>query len=111
MLKVIVTGGRNYTDSASLNRVLLALNPLMVIQGGATGADALAKKWAHENQKACRTVEADWVKHGRSAGPIRNTEMLATYPEAIVLAFPGGAGTSHCVKEAKKKGMLVLCVL
>lgn len=99
MKQVIVTGGRNYEDGVMVQEVLDFLSPDLVIQGGASGADKLAKEWAEENATSI-TIEADWTNHGRAAGPIRNREMLISYPEAIVVAFPGGAGTENCIKTA-----------
>ena len=110
MKKVIVTGGRDYDDRAKIRDVLNFINPDMVIQGGASGADLLAKKWADANVKDLSTVEAQWAKYGKSAGPRRNREMLDLHPGALVLAFPGGIGTSDCIKAALERGHIVLQV-
>jgi len=56
---------------------------------------------------------ADWKKHGRAAGPIRNREMVrlaAHLGVAACIAFPGGAGTEDCTKQAVAAGLLVLRV-
>ena len=39
---------------------------------------------------------ADWARHGNSAGPIRNGQMLAAGKPELVVAFPGG-GTADIV--------------
>lgn len=109
MSQVIVTGGRDYADKDKVDLVLGMLYPGMLIQGGANGADALARDWASRFlADGSVTVKADWSKHGKAAGPIRNREMLDAYPRAIVVAFPGGKGTADCVKAARERGMLVL---
>ena len=108
---VIVTGGRDYDDFAMVADVLSAIQPDLVVQGGATGADKLASDWAKYSDKTeCITVNADWNKYGAYAGPKRNIEMLEAYPEAMVVAFPGGKGTANCVKEAVKRNHIVLQV-
>jgi hypothetical protein len=107
---IIVTGGRDYDDWARLQDVLSVFNVGLIIQGGASGADRLAKKFAEEYLINNVTVEADWNKHGRAAGPRRNWEMLMEYPKAIVVAFPGGAGTANCVKQALQLNRIVLMV-
>jgi len=49
---------------------------------------------------------ADWDKHGKAAGPIRNTEMIEDGRPDVVIAFtydlPSSKGTADTVKKAKK---------
>ena len=108
--KLIITGGRDYNDYAMVVDVLNHLNPSVVIQGGATGADALAREWALDNGKEVITYNADWDIHGKSAGPIRNKQMCSEHKDAILIAFQGGKGTENCVNEAVKLNMIVLRV-
>ena len=111
MKTIIVTGGREYADKTKLKEVLDLIQPDLVVQGGATGADQLAKDWAYTKGISCITVDADWTKYGRPAGNIRNGEMLDQFPTAIVVAFPGNKGTADCIKKAKQRLMTVLKVL
>lgn len=108
MKEIIVTGGRNYEDEAKVFAVLSALNPSVVIHGDCTGADEFAHEWAYAVNCAVKTFPADWANEGRSAGPKRNARMLDAHPNALVIAFPGGAGTANCVSQALARGMLVL---
>lgn len=108
MKTIVVTGGRDYSAFVRVKEVLDLINPDVVVQGGVMGADKLAKEWADSNQKSCITVEADWTKYGRRAGPIRNRLRLIENPKATVIAFPGGAGTANCVRTAIEQGMTVL---
>jgi len=107
---IIVTGGRNYSDVNHVNSVLSLFDIGLLIQGGAPGADHLARMWADNHRIECITVSADWEKHGKAAGPFRNSTMLSLHPNAIVIAFPGGKGTADCVKKALSRGMTVLVV-
>lgn len=108
---VIVTGGRDYRDQAMVDDVLNSFNISLLIQGGAQGADQLALEYAKEKEIAYFTYEADWNKHGKAAGPIRNREMLLANLDAIVVAFPGGLGTENCIKQALQLNMIVFKVL
>lgn len=113
-MRVIVCGGRDYQNRSHVYAVLRDLRQrygsLTIIEGGATGADRLAREWAsHENQ-ACVTVEADWKLHGRAAGPLRNRAMLEQNP-ALVVAFPGGRGTADMTKQALAAGVQVLAAV
>ncbi len=108
--KIIVTGGRDFYDSALLNKTLDFINPDVVVEGGALGADRLALEWAHNNNKKVITVKALWSVNGKAAGPLRNGEMLRSHPDAILVAFPGGRGTANCVRQAKEMSRLVFKV-
>lgn len=112
MIKVLVCGGRDYTNRENvfslLNDFILPHIKIHVIEGGAKGADRLAREWAIENGMSYTTYEADWKKHGKAAGPIRNQEMLDRESPDWVIAFPGGKGTANMIKLAKKHG--VKCV-
>jgi len=101
---VLVCGGRNYKDSRRVFEELDALEPTLVIEGGASGADQLAFRWAQARQVPVITHFANWKALGRAAGPIRNGEMLARWKPNVVLAFPGGAGTANMVKQAAEHG-------
>lgn len=110
MKDVIVTGGRDYQDDVTVKRVLDLFDIGLLIEGGARGADELARQYAAERGIQRETVHAEWTKNGRGAGPIRNREMLERYPNAIVIAFPGGRGTENCVSQAVLLGRTVLRV-
>lgn len=140
--RVIVTGSRTWPDEAAvwlaLNRVAWRDVPmsgtLTVIQGACpTGADAAAAAWYGQVRRSgndpvigrdLRLREephpADWKRHGRRGGPIRNQEMVDLGAD-LVLAFvmpctlKGCAGkpehvthgTQDCIPRAEKAGIPV----
>lgn len=110
MAKIIVCGGRDYTDAAQVARILKRhTEPLdRIITGGARGADHLAELWAIANGRGLTRYHADWDTHGKAAGPIRNRKMLNDEQPDLVIAFPGGAGTADMVKIARKAGVKVI---
>jgi hypothetical protein len=110
-VKIIVTGGRDYSDRKRVDAELTNLAPTHIIQGGATGADWLAARWGEHHCVRVTTMRADWDKHGRAAGPIRNEAMLREHKDATVLAFPGGRGTADCVRQARALGLRVIEVV
>jgi len=79
---LIVFGTRSFADEsllyAKLDRFTVELGKLAVVTGDATGADALARKWALDRKHTLVIHYADWDKHGKAAGPIRNGEMVAS---------------------------------
>jgi predicted polyphosphate/ATP-dependent NAD kinase len=99
-LIVIVCGGRDYDDRVHLYRILGKLSPVRVIHGGCpTGADWLASCWAEVQGVEVDVFHAEWGRHGRAAGPIRNSAMAKSGAD-LLLAFPGGKGTASMIKEA-----------
>lgn len=109
---VLVCGGRNYNDVGSVFTSLDSLDPppSLIIHGGAKGADACAGEWAHKRRVESKVYHANWTKHGRAAGPIRNQRMLDAGKPDLVVAFPGGAGTADMVRRAQATGIPVMAV-
>lgn len=112
-MRVIVCGGRDYRNGAFIWRKLDELHSAKkftaLMQGGATGADHIAKEWASTKIGLERWVcKADWEKHGKAAGPIRNAKMLEWKPD-LVVAFPDpeteSRGTWNMVKLAREAGV------
>lgn len=109
--RILVCGGRDYNRTAMVCSVLDRLHaqdPIsFVIHGNARGADSEAKYWAKSRGVKDIACPAEWSKHGKRAGPIRNQNMLGHGP-VLVVAFPGGRGTVDMVKRAKAAGLPVM---
>lgn len=105
-MKILVSGSRTWVDKERIRKVLLSYSPTFVIQGGARGADRLAREVCFEEGIPCHTEHAKWEKFGNAAGPIRNGEMLKMEPD-LVLAFWDGAsrGTKDMIDTAHKSGV------
>lgn len=114
MTRVLVCGGRDYVNRNCAFQILDAaverLGLSFVIEGGADGADQLARQWRVERGVRGETFLADWAAHGRAAGPLRNKAMLDEGAPDLVLAFPGGRGTTNMVKQAEARGVRVIKV-
>lgn len=128
-MRVLVTGGRNYSNKEAVARALKAVwlkskhDCMVVIQGGATGADKLAREWCGENYVRYENYPAKWgdlthpdavirkrkdgTVYDAKAGPRRNKRMLDEGQPDLVLAFPGGEGTAGMVRLAKAAGVPV----
>jgi hypothetical protein len=108
-LRILVCGGRDFGDAGLLSRALDAFSgtDVELCHGGARGADAMAGEYAKRRGWAVRVFPADWRKHGKAAGPIRNRHMLAEFKPDIVVAFPGGRGTDDMMRISRKAGVMV----
>lgn len=110
-MRVVVCGGRDFDDWEVVKVVLGAIHtfePITeLIEGGATGADLLARMWAEwEADVPVTTVRAEWRKYGKRAGIIRNAKMADMRPD-LVIAFPGGRGTQNMIMQARSRGIQV----
>lgn len=122
--RILICGGRNYTDWQTFTKVVFEvlekLNLLeqkyllpknvTIISGGATGADTLAADFAVVYWTGYKEFKADWKHYGRSAGPKRNRQMLVEGQPHYVIAFPGGRGTANMKGQARKFGLPIYVV-
>lgn len=113
MTKVLVCGGRKYNDMKRIFEVLdnlhLQYGITTVVNGGQSGADALACLWADRRGVPKSTHYANWDVYGNDAGPIRNQLMLELHPDiSLVVAFPGNNGTKNMTDLAKAHNKTIL---
>ncbi|URQ03738.1 hypothetical protein PVA23_361 [Vibrio phage PVA23] len=112
--RILVCGGRKYNNRklvyAALDKIYNSsyIGRLTIIEGGALGADRLAQDWANQAHIDVEliTCEADWDKHGVSAGYRRNTDMANLKPD-LCLAFKGGRGTQNMVDICRDRNIKV----
>lgn len=121
------TGGRSYTptdeDWWKAGLLLWALGPVRVVVGDCNvprareqvywdsetmrhrleGVDAHV--WFRYRVPEPRVFRAKWVEEGRVAGPNRNG-LMCGFIDALI-AFPGGAGTADCVRQAEARSVPV----
>ena len=110
MLKVIIAGGRDFTDTQYAADSLVKLveeNKLpdifTVISGNARGADKVGEYLAELWDLPLEIYPANWDKHGKSAGYIRNKQMADTAD--VLVAFWDGKsrGTMHMINIMKQQ--------
>lgn len=118
-VKLLVCGSRDYSDNETLSRELSEIHSLrpitLLIQGGAKGADTMARLWATRNGIPVREFKADWAKHHKGAGPIRNQQMLDEGKPDEMTAFINkplieSRGTLDMVKRGLTAGLLARIV-
>lgn len=111
-MRILVTGGRTFRDKTLLNAALSKAHKLKsitcLLEGGAQGADRLARMWAKTFNIPIITYPANWHKYGKGAGPVRNKQMLVEGKPDQVMAFPGGKGTANMIKQALAANVTVI---
>lgn len=107
-MRVLICGGRDFTDSELFEKIMdeYVGKITTVIHGSARGADTLGHLWGLRHNLEILEYPANW-NYGKSAGPIRNAQMLTEGKPEIVIAFPGGKGTQNMIDQAKKAGIPV----
>lgn len=112
MKRILITGGRDFNHKEIVMQALtdtiasFSGEEVVVVHGGAKGADTLAAECAKKLGAGVECHPADWETHGKKAGPIRNVHMVNLGAD-ICLAFPSqqSKGTWHCVKKAREAGI------
>jgi hypothetical protein len=108
-MKVIIAGSRDIFDYDIVKKAIeeSKFEITEVVSGNARGVDSLGERWAYEHKIPVKRFPADWDKHGKAAGPIRNSEM-ANYSEALIAIWDGSSrGTNNMIDIAKKKNLKV----
>jgi hypothetical protein len=103
-LVALFSGSREWTDRERIRRDLESLpEGSVVIEGGARGADRIARVEAHKLGIHVATVDALWDFYGRPAGYRRNEAMARLEPD-YVYAYPlGGPGTAQMIALAESE--------
>ena len=108
-MRTIIAGSRTANNYHDLLNAMAELpwKPTAVISGAARGADALGERWARENGIPLLRIPAEWDKHGRRAGYLRNLEM-AKRAQALLALWDGRSkGTAHMIEIARGRGLPV----
>lgn len=104
-MKVIIAGSRKVEDYRLVVQAMerCGYEVTEVVCGMATGVDRLGEQWARANDISVTEMPADWNRHGRSAGPIRNRQM-AEYADAAVIIWDGKSrGSRNMINEMIRK--------
>lgn len=118
-MKIIIAGPRDFSDKEFIFTKVTELcktesyiqeyleKTLEIVEGGATGVDAIAKKFAQEHGLKYVEMKAEWSKYGRSAGPRRNAKMADEGDVLIAFRYQNipSKGTENMIKTAMEKGL------
>jgi len=78
------------------------VHDIIIVSGGASGADAIGERYAQENGFKVEKYPADWEKYGRSAGPRRNKQMAEVSNYVICFWDKKSKGTKSMIECAKR---------
>jgi len=116
-MRILVCGDRKWDDMPFINKILREYwfdaqefgDDFVIIHGAAKGADSIAGEIARKQGVKEEEFPAEWNKHGKAAGPIRNQKMLDIGKPNLVLAFhdniDSSKGTRDMIAKAKRAGI------
>lgn len=115
--KVIIAGSRGFSNYRLLrekcNRFLREKRKecnIIIVSGGARGADALGEKYAKDEGFSLEIYPAQWKKFGKAAG-FRRNEQMAEVADALIAFWDGKShGTKHMIDIMNEKNLLVKVV-
>ena len=113
-MRILVTGSRDWDDRNTIYRALqearigVSHDEIVLVHGGATGADQIAEVYAEAMDWGVEEHRAQWAVYSKGAGPMRNREMVDSGAD-ICLAFikNNSPGATHCAEYAEARGIPV----
>lgn len=113
-MRVIIAGTRTFNDVEFLKKQMYYAfrNDYIseIVSGCAKGADLLGEEWAKERNIPVKRFPADWAKHGKAAGPMRNEEMAKNADACIVFWDGESKGTKNMIDNAKKQNLKLFVI-
>ena len=116
--RLLVTGSRDWDDMVTLEQELTTAwinlgegDDVILVSGNCpTGADRAAEEyWKRSHYGPVEKHPADWVKHGKKAGYLRNAEMAKLGADLCVAFIKDGSrGTQMMINLAQKAGIPVI---
>jgi hypothetical protein len=114
MRKIIIAGGRDFLDRDLLFKTVTDFidsdDLVQIVSGCAPGADTLGLDYAAACGYEVKKFPADWDKHGKAAGPIRNRQMAEYADECIVFWDGKSRGTKSMIDEAMARKLRLTIV-
>ena len=107
-MKLAVVGSRDFSNYQLMEQVLSQWTDgghiEEIISGGASGADSLARDYAKEHNIPLIEFLPNWKLYGKSAGPLRNKDIVDRADEVVAFWNGVSAGTKSTIDLAKKSG-------
>lgn len=103
--RVAIVGSRDWPDPERVRAYVRSLPPgTVVVSGGAKGVDTWAVDEACLCGLECHGCPAEWEAHGRAAGPIRNSVIVANCDRVVAFWYGDSRGTADTVRKARRAG-------
>lgn len=107
-VKAAIVGSRSFKDYDSLKKFIDLiceedeLKITEIISGGAIGADKAGEMYAYEKKIPTTIFKPDWEKYGKSAGFIRNKDIIKNCDVCFVFWDGESKGTKNDIELCEK---------
>lgn len=102
-----VVGSRTFEDRERLFYILDKLHDKIgirrIVSGGADGPDKFAEEWAKSRCVPYTIFPANWKKHGKAAGFIRNRNIVDECGRLLAFWDQVSKGTKNSIDLARKQ--------
>ncbi len=105
---IAIVGSRTWVEDGRIAQIVSLIQrkhpDALIISGGARGVDTIAIRVAKRLGLSTKVYPADWDKHGKRAGFLRNQTLVSEAD--VVIAFWDGEsrGTAHSIELAENAG-------
>jgi hypothetical protein len=111
---IAFSGDRNFSNKWFVYEIIFVFlddKDLKILVGDCRGLDYWVRYWAEELDVPHEVFKANWDKHGKAAGPIRNKRILERKPDVLIAIHPNmdeSKGTKNMVAQARGLGIPVI---
>lgn len=109
-MRIGIVGSRTFNDLQLVRNTIDPEGIILVVSGGAKGADSLAEQFAAENNIPTLVFKPEWKKYGYTAGFIRNTTIVENSDHIYAFWDGSSRGTMDTVNKARAQGVPVTLV-
>ena len=107
-MKVAIVGSRGYSAPTKVVKyVRLLPRDTVVISGGAAGVDTWAEAAALFHGLETIVFPAQWDRHGRAAGMMRNSDIVGVADRLVAFWDGVSRGTEDSINQARARGIPV----
>ena len=107
--RIAIVGSRDFPSRDLILGYVGSLRPkkdgIVIISGGARGVDTWAIEAAEIEDMSYEIFDADWEKHGKKAGFMRNLTLVQEADGVIAFWDGESKGTLHTIKAAAGAGV------
>lgn len=109
--RIVIAGCRDYDNFAEAKTFIddclsefTDKYAIVVLSGGARGADAIGERYAKQNGFEVERYPADWARYGKGAG-LRRNKTMAEVCDLVICFWDGKSrGTKSMIEYARKCG-------
>ena len=108
-MKIAVVGSRSINNKELVWKFMEECHDFepeydKIISGGARGVDSFAEEYAKKNKIRTCIFVPDWEKYGKSAGFIRNADIIGKCDKCICIWDGESKGTLHDIELCEEMG-------